>query len=192
MQCSLFLSLHFVVHGHAVSADGLADVAHGDMAGIDLVGVQVIHRLKLGDEHGVVVVLADVARDLALFELRDHAVERGELRPVERVDVRPVGVDRGGKVISLPDKVVAGEGLEKVTVVGKDTVNGETLINMQTLEAPKTALDIALGQLANFINKWGTIAAIIAFVTMTVSGIMQIGVEKANAFIRLKDALCIV
>ena len=69
MQCSLFLSLHFVVHGHAVGADGLADIAHGDMAGIDLVGVQVIHRLKLGDEHGVVVVLADVARDLALFEL---------------------------------------------------------------------------------------------------------------------------
>ena len=52
----------------------------GDMAGIDLVGVQVIHRLKLGDEHGVVVVLAEVARDLALFELRDHAGERGELR----------------------------------------------------------------------------------------------------------------
>lgn len=74
--------------------------------------------------------------------------------------------------------VVAGEGLEKVTVVGKDTVNGETLINMQTLEAPKTALDIALGQLANFINKWGTIAAIIAFVTMTVSGIMQIGLAQ--------------
>ena len=80
MQCSLFLSLHFVVYSHAVGADGLADIAHGDMAGIDLVGVQVIHRLKLGDEHGVVVVLADVARDLALFELRDHAVERGELR----------------------------------------------------------------------------------------------------------------
>lgn len=74
--------------------------------------------------------------------------------------------------------VVAGEGLEKVTVVGKDTVNGETLINMQTLEAPKTALDIALGKLANFINKWGTIAAIIAFVTMTVSGIMQIGLAQ--------------
>ena len=82
MQCSLFLSLHFVVYGHAVGADGLADIAHGDMAGIDLVGVQVIHRLKLGDEHGVVVVLADVARDLALFELRDHAVERGELSKV--------------------------------------------------------------------------------------------------------------
>ena len=74
--------------------------------------------------------------------------------------------------------VVAGEGLEKVTVVGKDTVNGETLINMQTLEAPKTALDIALGKLANFINKWGTIAAIIAFVTMTVSGIMQAGLAQ--------------
>lgn len=61
------LSLHFVVYSHAVGADGLADIAHGDMAGIDLVGVQVIHRLKLGDEHGVVVVLADVARDLALL-----------------------------------------------------------------------------------------------------------------------------
>ena len=27
---------------------------------------------------------------------------------------------------------------------------------------------------------------------LNISGIMQIGVEKANAFIRLKDALCIV
>ena len=80
MQCAHFLSLHFVVHGHAVSADGLADVAHGDMAGIDLVGVQIVHALKLGHEHGVVVALADVSCDLALFQLRDHAVERGKLR----------------------------------------------------------------------------------------------------------------
>ena len=70
MQCSLFLSLHFVVNGHAVGADGLADIAHGDMAGIDLVGVQVVHALKLGNEHGVVIALADVSCDLALFELQ--------------------------------------------------------------------------------------------------------------------------
>ena len=50
------------------------------MAGIDLVGVQIVHALKLGHEHGVVVALADVSCDLALFQLRDHAVERGELR----------------------------------------------------------------------------------------------------------------
>lgn len=42
--------------------------------------------------------------------------------------------------------VVAGEGIMEVTTVGKDTVNGETLMNMQTLEDPKTALDIALDQ----------------------------------------------
>ena len=69
------------------------------MAGIDLVGVQVIHRLKLGDEHGVVVVLADVARDLALFELRDHAVERGELHNGETVMMAP-----GGSMYATPGK----------------------------------------------------------------------------------------
>ncbi|MFR4712423.1 MAG: hypothetical protein ACLUAL_12455 [Blautia wexlerae] len=34
-----------------------------------------------------------------------------------------------------------------VTDVGVNTVNGDTLVKMQTLEAPKTALDIAIDNL---------------------------------------------
>ena len=49
---------------------------------------------------------------------------------------------------------------------------------MQTLEAPKTALDIALDNLSGFISKWGTIAASITFIVLTVSGIMEVGVSK--------------
>lgn len=71
--------------------------------------------------------------------------------------------------------VMSGEGKMIVTDVGVNTVNGDTLVKMQTLEAPKTALDIALDNLCDFISKWGTIAAVLAFVIMTVSGIMQAG-----------------
>lgn len=70
---------------------------------------------------------------------------------------------------------MSGEGKMIVTEVGVNTVNGDTLVKMQTLEAPKTALDIALDNLCDFISKWGTIAAVLAFVIMTVSGIMQAG-----------------
>ena len=54
--------------------------------------------------------------------------------------------------------VMSGEGKMIVTDVGINTVNGDTLVKMQTLEAPKTALDIALDNLCDFISKWGTIA----------------------------------
>lgn len=71
--------------------------------------------------------------------------------------------------------VMSGEGKMVVTDVGVNTVNGDTLVKMQTLEAPKTALDIALDNLSDFISKWGTIAAIITFAVLTISGIVQVG-----------------
>lgn len=71
--------------------------------------------------------------------------------------------------------VMSGEGKMIVTDVGVNTVNGDTLVKMQTLEAPKTALDIALDNLSDFISKWGTIAAVITFAVLTISGIAQIG-----------------
>lgn len=71
--------------------------------------------------------------------------------------------------------VMSGEGKMIVTDVGVNTVNGDTLVKMQTLEAPKTALDIALDNLSNFISKWGTIAAVITFAVLTISGIVQVG-----------------
>lgn len=74
--------------------------------------------------------------------------------------------------------VMSGEGKMIVTDVGVNTVNGDTLVKMQTLEAPKTALDIALDNLSGFISKWGTIAASITFIVLTVSGIMEVGVSK--------------
>lgn len=71
--------------------------------------------------------------------------------------------------------VMSGEGKMTVTAVGVNTVNGDTLVKMQTLEAPKTALDIALDNLAAFISKWGFIAATISFVVMMASGIVSSG-----------------
>lgn len=71
--------------------------------------------------------------------------------------------------------VMSGEGKMIVTDVGVNTVNGDTLVKMQTLEAPKTALDIALDNLSDLISKWGTIVAVITFAVLTISGIAQVG-----------------
>lgn len=71
--------------------------------------------------------------------------------------------------------IMSGEGKMIVTDVGTNTVNGDTLVKMQTLEPPKTALDIALDHLCDFISKWGTIAAVLAFVVMTITGILNAG-----------------
>ena len=71
--------------------------------------------------------------------------------------------------------VMSGEGKMIVTDVGVNTVNGDTMVKMQTLESPKTALDIALDNLSDFISKWGTIAAVITFSVLTVSGIAKVG-----------------
>lgn len=74
--------------------------------------------------------------------------------------------------------IMSGEGKMIVTDVGVNTVNGDTLVKMQTLEAPKTALDIALDNLSEFISKWGTIAAVITFFVLTISGMLEVGMAK--------------
>lgn len=74
--------------------------------------------------------------------------------------------------------VMAGEGKMIVTDVGINTVNGDTLVKMQTLEAPKTALDIALDNLCDFISKWGTIAAVFSFLALTVTGVVEVGFSE--------------
>lgn len=71
--------------------------------------------------------------------------------------------------------VMSGAGRMIVTDVGINTVNGDTLVKTQTLEAPKTALDIALDKLSDFISRWGTLAAVITFIILTVTGIMETG-----------------
>lgn len=74
--------------------------------------------------------------------------------------------------------VMSGEGKMIVTDVGVNTVNGDTLVKMQTLEAPKTALDIALDDLSDFISKWGTIAASVTFAVLMIAGIAQAGFKE--------------
>lgn len=71
--------------------------------------------------------------------------------------------------------VMSGEGKMIITDVGINTVNGDTLVKMQTLESPKTALDIALDNLSEFISKWGTIAASVTFVVLMISGVLKGG-----------------
>lgn len=74
--------------------------------------------------------------------------------------------------------IMSGEGKMVVTDVGVNTVNGDTLVKMQTLQAPKTALDIALDQLSDFISKWGTAAAIVSFIVLTATGLVQNGFQS--------------
>lgn len=71
--------------------------------------------------------------------------------------------------------IMSGEGKMLVTNVGINTVNGDTLVKMQTLDPPKTALDIALDKLADFISKWGTTAAVAGFIVTTCVGIAEVG-----------------
>ena len=71
--------------------------------------------------------------------------------------------------------VMSGEGKMIVTDVGVNTVNGDTMVKMQTLESPKTALDIALDNLSDFISKRGTVAAVVTFAVLTMTGIMSVG-----------------
>lgn len=74
--------------------------------------------------------------------------------------------------------VMSGEAKMLVQTVGVNTVNGDMLIKMQTLEPPKTALDIALDKLASFISKWGTIAAFAGFLIATATGILEVGFKE--------------
>lgn len=74
--------------------------------------------------------------------------------------------------------ILAGEGKMIVTDVGVNTVNGDTLVKMQTLEAPKTALDIALNDLSNFISKWGSLAAVLMLFILITSGVAKEGFDE--------------
>lgn len=76
--------------------------------------------------------------------------------------------------------VMSGEGKMIVTDVGINTVNGVHLLKCKLIESPKTALDIALDNLSDFISKWGTIAAVVTFIVLTISGILQVGLEHIS------------
>lgn len=74
--------------------------------------------------------------------------------------------------------VLSGEGKMIVTEVGINTVNGDTLVKMQTLEPPKTALQIAIDKLCDVISKYGTIAAVFTFVVLLVTGTAKVGFRE--------------
>ena len=71
--------------------------------------------------------------------------------------------------------ILSGEGKMIVGEVGVNTVNGDTLVKMQTLEPPKTALQIAIDKLCDAISKYGTIAAVITFIVLMVTDITKVG-----------------
>ena len=74
--------------------------------------------------------------------------------------------------------VLSGEGKMIVTEVGINTINGDTLVKMQTLEPPKTALQIAIDRLCDVISKYGTIAAGFTFIVLLVTGITEVGFRE--------------
>lgn len=74
--------------------------------------------------------------------------------------------------------ILSGEGKMIVGEVGVNTINGDTLVKMQTLEPPKTALQIAIDKLCDTISRYGTIAAVVTFVALMVTDIAHIGFRE--------------
>lgn len=83
--------------------------------------------------------------------------------------------------------VMEGSGKMIVTCVGINTVNGKTLMDSQTLEAPETALTIALNKLSDFITHWGSIAAFVAFALMVILEITENGYRGQEAMMIFRD-----
>lgn len=74
--------------------------------------------------------------------------------------------------------ILSGEGKMIVGEVGINTINGDTLVKMQTLEPPKTALQIAIDKLCDTISRYGTIAAVVTFIALMVTDIAYIGLRE--------------
>lgn len=74
--------------------------------------------------------------------------------------------------------ILSGEGKMIVGEVGVNTIKGDTLVKMQTLEPPKTALQIAIDKLCDTISRYGTIAAVVTFIALMVTDIAHIGFRE--------------
>ena len=74
--------------------------------------------------------------------------------------------------------VLSGEGKMIVTEVGINTINGDTLVKMQTLEPPKTALQIAIDRLCGVISTYGTLTAGFTFIVLLITGITEVGFRE--------------
>lgn len=74
--------------------------------------------------------------------------------------------------------ILSGEGKMIVGEVGVNTINGDTLVKTQTLEPPKTALQIAIDKLCDTISRYGTIAAVVTFIALMVTDIAHIGFRE--------------
>ena len=71
--------------------------------------------------------------------------------------------------------IMSGEAKMIVTDVGLNTANGETIVKMQTLEAPETAFTIAVDKLCASISTFGSIAAVLIIIVSLITGIAQVG-----------------
>lgn len=71
--------------------------------------------------------------------------------------------------------VLDGEGIMIVTNIGENTVNGQTIATLDEIEEMKTSLEIQLDDLADQINKFGCVGALIIVFALLVTEIMNIG-----------------
>lgn len=71
--------------------------------------------------------------------------------------------------------IVDGEGTMVVTEVGVNTVNGKTITSIDDIEQQKTSLQIQLDDLADNINKFGYIAAIIIAIALLATEVYKVG-----------------
>lgn len=71
--------------------------------------------------------------------------------------------------------VIDGEGKMVVTNVGKNTVNGKTILTMDDIDEEKTSLEIQLDDLAGQISKFGYVGAIVIIIASLITEIVRLG-----------------
>lgn len=71
--------------------------------------------------------------------------------------------------------VLDGEGKMIVTSVGKNTVNGRTILSMEEIEDTKTSLEMQLDDLAGQISKFGYVGATVIIVASLITEIIKLG-----------------
>ncbi|MDE6250882.1 MAG: cation-transporting P-type ATPase [Alphaproteobacteria bacterium] len=115
----------------------------------------------------------------------DNSVLNGETTKVHKTVIKNYKYNPRAKITgaSYVDKnslfagatIQSGRGAMIVTRVGVHTENGKILRDVQTIDAPKTSLDIQLDRLATQISKFGLIGACIVAVCLIVVDIMNAG-----------------
>ena len=119
----------------------------------------------------------------------DNSVLNGESDPCKKVpcDIDKTEIVYGGKRVANSEDyvdshslfsgtiIVDGDGKMIVTNVGKDTVNGQTIMTLDEIEEQKTSLQIQLDDLAKQISKFGYCGATVIIIASLITQIMNIG-----------------